>query len=116
MANNKNALNVSVDNPGSWLIQAINLKEAAEKLDWTKLPLNKHLNSNPFTNEYKLLMGFSLENLLKVTIILNRINKNLEAIETGDWILNTHDFKKLAERVIESDIISLSNKDLSILD
>lgn len=114
MNTNKSIYSAAEDSPGSWLLFAISLKEAAGKLDFMKIPISKQLDSWSFSREYNLLMALSFENIIKGTIILNRMNKKLEPID--DFITTTHDLKKLAERVIECGILSFSDEELSILE
>jgi hypothetical protein len=60
------------DSPGGWLIQGLNLRAAATRLDWTIVPTR---DDEPisFIKEYHMLLGLAFENLLKGFISLVRL-------------------------------------------
>ncbi len=97
------------DDPGVWLIFAIEFKELADRIDWMK---NKE--DSYFIKQYLLLMGLSFENMLKGLIVLSNINKNVKPIPK--WMENTHDLKKIAEELVKLGDTNLSGDDFPILE
>lgn len=64
------------ESPGSWLVRAINLRAAADRLDPLKYPPG---DDEPlsFSSEYQFLFGLAFENLLKGFISLVRLESRL---------------------------------------
>ena len=61
--------------PGSWLIQAMSLKVAADRLYWGDNPVKDDEATVSLVGPYKMLIGLAFENLLKGIILLNKLDK-----------------------------------------
>jgi hypothetical protein len=59
--------------PGDWYMQAVDLKAAADRLDYTKFPVRQDEDAISHIGTYQLLLSFSFENLLKGLIIFFRL-------------------------------------------
>ncbi|MFZ1720592.1 MAG: hypothetical protein WAU28_04585 [Candidatus Moraniibacteriota bacterium] len=115
--NKKSIYSAPVDSPGSWLLLAMELKMAADKLDILKLPLKDHRTADAYPRAYRLLMGLSFENLIKGIIILNKINGTKKPITEGDINdLMNHELEILAKKIPQSGSITLLAEDFIILE
>jgi len=84
------------ESPGGWLLQALNLKAAADRLDWKTYPPRDDEPTVSFLKEYHLLLGLSFENLLKGYISLVRLERG-ETLSLPSSCY-THRLEKLANR------------------
>jgi hypothetical protein len=108
------AFDCAVDSPGSWLFSAFDLKTAADRIDWLKNPIREEEPSLSLASVYRMLMGMSIEVLLKGILVAQ-----------GEQILDDkgrikkdfakHDLTKLAQR-IDTEAFAFSQDDLEILD
>jgi len=80
--------------PGDWYIQALDLKAAADRLDYTKFPVRQDEDVISYIGTYQLLLGFSFENLLKGLIIFFRMRSGEIPSLTQKHF--THDLSALA--------------------
>ena len=55
----------ATESPGSWLLEAMALKVAAERVDWLFKPVTEEEQTASLMTIYRFLMGLSFENLLK---------------------------------------------------
>jgi len=78
-----------LQNPVNWAYMATALQKAASQLDWTR---KKDITDWRYVPIYRMLIGFSLENLLKGIFIA----ENPEGIEVSK--LN-HGLKQYAEKI-----------------
>jgi len=103
----------ALESPGSWLIRGIQLKSAAERLDWRMLPATKQERGFSHFYEYSLLLGMSFEALIKGHIARARLLSSTEPTLLSKHF--THDLKELAQEP-ECSHLSLSAVDLKALD
>jgi len=59
----------AVDSPGSWFFCALDLKVAADRLNWQTKPIKDEESSIGLHSVYRLLIGLSFENLLKGILV-----------------------------------------------
>ena len=59
--------------PGAWLLQAMDLKVAADRLYWKDHPIKDGEAAVSLIGVYKMLIGLSFENLLKGIILLRKV-------------------------------------------
>ena len=102
----------SQESPGSWLLQALRLHAAAERLDWEKFPIRDDEPTTSFVAEYQMLLGLAFENVLKGFISLIRL-------ETGETPplpreCHIHKLETLAER-IECQELALTDDEIKSL-
>ncbi|MDB5815978.1 MAG: hypothetical protein JWM03_889 [Rhodocyclales bacterium] len=64
------------ESPGSWLLQALSLRAAADRIDEKSSPVRDEPLVS-FLAEYHLLLGLAFENLLKGYIALVRLESGL---------------------------------------
>lgn len=85
---------VESSEPENWLKMAIALQHAASNLDWTK---GRDITDWRYIPIYRMLMAFSIENLLKGILIV----EGHEAIEGGKLSsrLSNHGLRQYAEDV-----------------
>ncbi len=69
----KNRFEATNESPGAWLIQAMELKVAADRLYWADHPIQDGEATVSLISVYKMLIGLSFENLLKGIILLRKI-------------------------------------------
>jgi len=103
----------TVDSPGSWLFSALDLKTAADRIDWRRKPVRDDEPSVGLHRVYRMLIGMSMESLLKGILVAQ-----------GEQILNAkgklgkdftiHDLCVLAGRVDDRSF-QFSEQDLKIL-
>ena len=84
----------TTEKPGSWLMEAMQLKVAAERIDWLFNPTTEEEQSLSLMSVYRFLMGLSFENLIKG--ILHA--EGHKVIENGKFttLFSKHDLKYLA--------------------
>lgn len=102
----------TAESPGSWLLRAIELKAAADRLNWLTRPVSKEENALSLLHPYRLLIALSFENLLKGILIVQghavfvngKFNKKLDQ----------HDLAKLAA-MIDANTLPMSAEELALL-
>lgn len=81
--------------PGTWLIQAIKLRDAARRIDWVNADQAEVLVTS-FPIIYRFLISLSIENLVKGILIAERMRREYCDPLRG---LMTHGLKELAEEI-----------------
>lgn len=89
------AFDSSRSSPGEWLLQARQLRAAAQRLDWIDAKPEAML-SMAFPTEYRFLIALSVENLIKGILVAERMRRQDSAPLAG--IMN-HYLDKLAEQI-----------------
>ncbi len=104
----KIAFDAATESPGSWLIEAMQLKVAAERIDWLFKPVTEAEQTLSLMTTYRLLIGLSFENLIK-GILHAQGNK---VIENGKFtkLFSKHDLKDLANKLDPSEINITENE------
>lgn len=103
----------SQESSGSWLLKGLNLKAAADRLDWKRFPCEDEENATSFIGVYKMLLGLAFENILKGYISLIRLENNEVEILPNCYLI--HDLKKLAEKS-ECQALQMTFDEINILD
>lgn len=109
--------------PSAWISHAVNLRYSAEALFLYDAEVFDRIFSAKARprlpaffspNVERMLMGFSLENLLKALVLMNSANARRAFAKQGNlaWNFASHDLLKLAAAAN----ISLSNEDAHFLD
>ncbi len=98
--------------PGGWLLQALSLRSASQRLDWNTFPAIKDEYGFAFIAEYHLLLGLAFENLLKGYITLVRLEKKLDPPFPRECY--THRLEELAGRP-ECQSLELTAAELTVL-
>ncbi|MCX5838801.1 MAG: hypothetical protein NTW71_09845 [Deltaproteobacteria bacterium] len=109
----QDSFDYTVDSPGTWLFSALDLKVAADRINWVSKPVRDDEPSIGLFKVYRMLIGMSMESLLKGILVAQ-----------GEQILNkqgklrkefaTHDLHALAVR-INTDALQFSDHDIKIL-
>lgn len=94
----QNSFDCSVDSPGSWLFSALDLKIAADRIDWRRKPVHDDEPSVGLHKVYRMLIGMSMESLLK-GILVAQGTQILDAKGKLRRDFTTHDLCVLADRV-----------------
>lgn len=97
--------------PASWLVRALQLREAAKRLDWIH-DLAAKEGGLGFVAEYRLLLGLSFENLVKGIVVAQRLRKDDADPLRG--ILH-HKLSRLF-REIDSSCLALDNEEVTHLE
>ncbi len=100
------------ESPDCWLLQALSLKAAADRLDWKAHPPRDDEPTVSFLKEYHLLLGLSFENLLKGYISLVRLERG-ETLSLPSSCY-THRLEKLVNRP-ECAELKISESEVSVL-
>ena len=87
----------SQESPGSWLLHALRLNAAAERLDWEKNPIRDDEPATSFIAEHQMLLGLAFENVLKGFISLIRLESGKTPPLPREC--HIHKLERLAERV-----------------
>lgn len=77
------------ESPGSWLLQALRLRAAADRIDETSIPVRDDEPLVTFLAEYHLLLGLAFENLLKGYIALVRLESGMSPSLPKDCYVHT---------------------------
>lgn len=84
------------ESPGSWLLQALRLRAAADRIDDNINPVRDEEPLVSFMAEYNMLLGLAFENLLKGYISLVRLEAGLSPALPKDC--HVHKLESLANR------------------
>lgn len=101
------------ESPGNWLITAMSLRAASNRLDWLTAPVRADESSTGFMREYRMLLGLSFENLLKGIICLVRLEAGQRPPLPRECF--HHSLATLAARS-EVGIMALSPQEIALLD
>ena len=98
----------TTEGPDSWLLEAMQLKVAAERIDWLFNPVTETEQSLSLMPIYRYLLGLSFENLIKG--ILHA--QGHKVIENGKFttLFSKHDLKFLASKIFLSKINITENE------
>lgn len=109
----KELFDAVIESPGSWLIEAMQLKVAAERIDWLFKPLTEDEQTASLMTTYRFLIGLSFENLIKG--ILHAQGNKL--IENGEFakLFSKHDLGYLVKKLDPSKI-NITEEEKNILD
>lgn len=102
----------ALESPGSWLIRGIELKSAAERLDWLQLPARDDERGFTHFHQYSMLLAMSFEALLKGIITRARIKENVEPVLERQHFV--HDLRALAQTP-ECDNLGFTEAELDAL-
>jgi hypothetical protein len=102
----------AVDSPGSWLFCALDLRTAADRIDWQRNPIREGERSLGLYSVYRMLMGMSMEALLKGILIA----QGKQILDKGKLKndFSTHDLSKLA-RSADPSALTFSLDEFKIL-
>jgi len=102
----------AVDSPGSWLFCALDLRTAADRIDWQRSPIRESERSLGLCSVYRMLMGMSMEALLKGILIA----QGKQILDKGKLKndFTTHDLSKLAHSADPS-ALTFSPDEIKIL-
>lgn len=103
----------TVASPGSWFFSALNLKTAADRIDPMMNPIREDEPSLGLYSVYQMLLGMSIEALLKGILVAQgeQVLKNDKLKED----FTTHVLTMLAQKVDASSFV-FSSDDLDILE
>lgn len=100
------------ESPGGWLLQALRLRAAADRIDEKKHPVRDEEPLVSFLGEYYLLLGLAFENLLKGYISLVRLEAGDMPALPGECFI--HVLEKLAVRP-ECGQLNLTAEEIEVL-
>ena len=92
----KRSFEAATESPGAWLLSAIQLRAAAQRLDWRTHPVEQTENAVSFIREYRMLIGLSIENLLKGLIVMVRLESSAHPPLPSDCL--NHKLNLIAKR------------------
>lgn len=97
-----------LDSPGSWLFTALNLRTAADRIDWERNPIREAEPSLGLHSVYRMLIGMSIEALLKGILVA----QGEQVLDNGKLSKNfaTHDLTELVQRVDPSVLVFSSDE------
>jgi len=101
----------AADSPGGWLLMALPLKVAAERLDWLVHPVRQEERCLSLMPVYRMMMGMSLENLLKGILA----EQGLPVLDKKGRLskdYGTHNLATLAGKVTA---LTFTNEELQVL-
>lgn len=109
----KDFFDAAIESPGSWLTEAMQLKVAAERIDWLFKPLTEDEQAASLMPTYRFLIGLSFENLIK-GILHAQGNK---VTENGKFtkLFSKHDLGYLVKKLDPSKI-NITEDENNILD
>ena len=102
----------AVESPGGWLLMAIELKSAADRLDWVEKPITEKEVALSLIKPYRLLIALSIENLIKGILVADGLPVLVRGKFSRD--LDDHDLARLASKLHCKDI-SVSPEELALL-
>ena len=102
----------AVSSPGAWLFSALDLKTAADRVNWLTNPIRDEEPSLGLFAIYRMLMGLSLECLLKGILV----TRGERVLNNGSMAREfaTHELKALAHKV-DSSAFAFTANELTIL-
>ena len=68
------AFDAGVQSPGAWIFSAIDLKTAAGRINWMDAPVRDEEPSLGLFHVYRMLIGMSIESLLKGILVAQGVN------------------------------------------
>jgi hypothetical protein len=100
------------DSPGSWLLEAMRLKVAAERIDWLFKPVTEDEQTVSLMPTYRFLIGLSFENLIKG--ILH--TQGHKVVQNGEFtkLFSKHDLVYLVSK-LDPTRMSITKEELGIL-
>lgn len=98
--------------PGSWLLEAMTLKVAAERVDWLFKPVTQEEQTTSLMTVYRFLMGLSFENLIKG--ILHTQGHKVTENDRFTKLFSKHDLGYLISKVAPSRL-SITKEETDIL-
>jgi hypothetical protein len=106
----------TANSPGAWFVTSLNLKTAADRLNWLTKPIREEEQSLGLSAVYRMLMGMATEAMLKGIIAAqsgNVLNPKRALLDH----LRNHNLRKLAEEITKNDpSFVFSDEDLVTLD
>jgi len=106
------AFGAIADSPGTWVLSALELKAAADRLDYFRFPVKDEEACLSLVAVHRYMIGLSLENLLKGMLAVQG-----EAVLTNGTLsakFATHKLSQLAS-VIDASKFTFSAADLEVL-
>lgn len=100
------------ESPGSWLLQALRLRAAANRIDERTTPVRDDEPLVSFLGEYHMLLGLAFENLLKGYITLLRLESGMSPALPKECFV--HKLEILAARP-ECSALHLSEEEIEAL-
>jgi hypothetical protein len=92
----------TANSPGAWYVISLNLKTAADRLNWLTNPIREEEQSLGLSAVYRMLMGMATEAMLKGIIVAqteNVTNSNRALLDS----LKNHKLDKLAQEITNND-------------
>jgi hypothetical protein len=106
----------AANSPGAWFVTSLNLKTAADRLNWLTNPIREEEQSLGLRAVYRMLMGMATEAMLKGIIVAqtgNVLDSNRALLDS----LKNHKLKKLAKEITKNDpLFVLSDEEIITLD
>ena len=101
----------ATESPGSWLLEAMQLKVAAERIDWLFKPVTENEQTLSLMTTYRFLMGLSFENLIKGILHAqgHKVTKNGKFTK----LFSKHDLVYLVEK-LDPTKIYITNEEKNI--
>jgi hypothetical protein len=108
----RDTFDATTESPASWLLQAMQLKVAAERMDWLFKPVTEDEQTCSLMTTYRFLMGLSFENLIKG--ILH--SQGHKVVENGKFtkLFSKHDLRYLVSKLDHSKI-NITTEESNIL-
>ena len=98
--------------PGVWLLQALELRDAANRIEWIEHPIRQDESSLGLANVHMSLLALSVENLLKGILATQReVAKDGKLLEK----FSHHKLKRIAE-ALGQPVATFSEEELELLD
>ena len=100
----------ALESPGAWLLQAMTLKAAADRLDPYAFPARDDEDAIWFGPQYCMLLGMSFETMLKGLIAFQRLDSGLPPSELPAH----HELERLA-RMPECAFVTFTPGEIDVL-
>jgi hypothetical protein len=108
------AFDAGIQSPGVWIFSAIDLKTAADRLNWQDSPVRDDEPSLGLFSVYRMLIGMSLESLLKGIIAAQGVNI-LDSKGKLSREFTSHKLSTLASKVDATQFV-FSSEELRVLE
>jgi hypothetical protein len=106
----------TANSPGAWFMTALDLRGAADRLNWLTNPVREEEESLGFSAVYRMLIGMAMEGMLKGIIVAqigNVLTPNRSLLNS----FKTHNLKKLANEITKNDpSFVFSSDEINVLD